>query len=146
MDALKSADDGGDLTEWLEYFLEGFLISILKVEDEIKRFSSKLSPGNDEVILNESEMRIINFLQIEGKITNRETRELFGISSQAAHNKLKKLGKNDIITRKGTGRSTYYVLNRIDERLRKKLMINQKTIDDKLFLNEYNLNKSLKNY
>jgi Fic family protein len=146
VDALKSADDSGDLTEWLEYFLEGFLISILKVEGEIKRFSNKLRHSNDDVSLKESEMRIINFLQNEGKITNRETRELFGISSQAAHNKLKKLEKNGIITRKGSGRCTYYVLSRIDERLRKKLMKNQKTVDDKLFLKEYNLNKSVKNY
>jgi Fic family protein len=146
VDALKSADDSGDLTEWLEYFLEGFLISILKVEGEIKRFSNKLRHSNDDVSLKESEMRIINFLQNEGKITNRETRELFGISSQAAHNKLKKLEKNGIITRKGSGRCTYYVLSRIDERLRKKLMKNQNTLDDKLFLKEYNLNKSVKNY
>lgn len=140
VDALKSADDSGDLKEWLEYFLEGFLISILKVEDEIKQFSKKVCNLNegDTLVLKESEMRIINFLQNEGKITNRETRKLFGISSQAAHNKLKKLEKNGIIVRKGTGRSTYYMLNRIDERLRKKLMKTQKILDDKFYLKEYN--------
>lgn len=119
VDALKSADDSDDLTKWLEYFLEGFLISILKVEDEIKG----LQHSNDDVSLKISEMRIINYLiQNEGKITNTDVRELFGISAQASHNKLKKLEKNSIITRKGSGRCTYYVLSRIDERLRKRLM------------------------
>lgn len=146
VDALKSADDSGDLTKWLEYFLEGFLVSILKVEDEIKRLSNKLGHSNDDVNLKESEMRIINFLQNEGKITNRETRELFGISSQASHNKLKKLEKNGIITRKGSGRCTYYVLSRIDERLRKRLMKNRKTVDDSFYLDTYKLDKSIKNY
>lgn len=146
VDALKSSDDSGDLTKWLEYFLEGFLVSILKVEDEIKRLSNKLGHSNDDVNLKESEMRIINFLQNEGKITNRETRELFGISSQASHNKLKKLEKNGIITRKGSGRCTYYVLSRIDERLRKRLMKNRKTVDDSFYLDTYKLDKSIKNY
>lgn len=135
VDALKTADESADLTEWLEYFLEGFLFSILKVTDEVQRFSDKLlneKDMDDKIRLTENDFRIINFLQNEGRITNKNTRELFGISPQAAHNRLKKLEKNNIIKRKGSGKCTYYVLSRINERLRKRLMKTQKTVDDKL--------------
>lgn len=135
VDALKTADESADLTKWLEYFLKGFLFSISKVSTEVKRFSDKLLQEKviDEWIqLTENDFRIINFLQNEGRINNKDMRELFGISPQAAHNRLKKLEKNKIITRKGSGRCTYYVLSRIDERLRKRLMKNQKKVDDKL--------------
>ena len=119
VDALKSADDSCDLTEWLEYFTEGFLISVLKVKNDLSRIldiSPIITDLDKQLTLNESQIKIITSIQREGKITNSETRKLLGISAQAAHSKLTKLKDLDIIQRKGSGRSTYYVLNRISSK------------------------------
>jgi Fic family protein len=127
LNALKSADDTFDLTHWLEYFTETFLLSITMVKSEVLRLLS-ISPTPNKLdkhlILKDNQIKIINYIQEFGKITNKETKVLLEISSQASHNNLKKLQKMKIITRKGSGRSTFYVLNRVNEKLRKQLMNN----------------------
>jgi Fic family protein len=125
LNALKSADDTFDLTHWLEYFTETFLLSITMVKSEVLRLLSiSPTPNNldKHLILKDNQIKIIHYLQEFGKITNKETTLLLEISSQASHNNLKKLQKMKIITRKGSGRSTFYVLNRVNEKLRKQLM------------------------
>ena len=125
LSALKSADDTFDLTHWLEYFTKSFLISAKMVKADVQRLLS-ISPSPNELdkqlILKDNQIKIINYLQEHGQITNKETTMLLEISSQASHNNLKKLQKMKIITRKGSGRSTFYVLNRVNEKLRKQLM------------------------
>jgi Fic family protein len=112
LNALKTADDRFDLTLWLEYFTTGFLKSISTVKEEIMNFPTIQQPNdrNKQLILKENQIKIINFLQEFGQITNKETKKLLKISSQASHNNLKKLQKMKIIKRKGSGRSTFYVL------------------------------------
>ena len=125
LDALKTADDTFDLTHWLEYFTESFLLSVTPVKTEVLRLLN-ISPTPNELdkqlILKDNQIKIINYIQEFGQITNKETKLLLEISSQASHNNLKKLQKMKIITRKGSGRSTFYVLNRVNEKLRKQLM------------------------
>jgi cell filamentation protein, protein adenylyltransferase len=125
VDALKSADDSFDLTHWLEYFTEGFLVSVSKVKDEVVKLLNITPPPNEidkQLILKDSQLQIINYIQEVGKITNKQAREMLGISAQATHKNLKKLQDLSIITSKGSGRSTFYTLNRVDEKLRKGLM------------------------
>ena len=127
VDALKSADDSFDLTRWLEYFTEGFLISVSKIKVEIVKLLTITPPPSEldkHLVLKDSQIKIVNYLQEVGKITNKQVREMLGISAQAAHKNLKKLQDLNIITRKGSGRSTFYTLNRVDEKLRKGLMKN----------------------
>jgi Fic family protein len=125
LNALKRADDTFDLTNWLEYFTDSFLSSINMVKKEVLRLLS-ISPSPNKLdkhlILKDNQIKIINYIQEFGQITNKETKVLLEISSQASHNNLKKLQKMKIITRKGSGRSTFYVLNRVNEKLRKQLM------------------------
>ena len=124
LNALKSADDTFDLTHWLEYFTKNFLISVTRVKADVQRLLT-ISPSPNELdkqlILKDNQIKIINYIQEFGQITNKETTILLEISSQASHNNLKKLQKMKIITRKGSGRSTFYVLNRVNEKLRKQL-------------------------
>ena len=125
VDALKSADDSFDLTHWLEYFTEGFLVSVSKVKDEVVKLLNITPPPNEidkQLILKDSQLQIINYIQEVGMITNKQAREMLGISAQATHKNLKKLQDLNIITSKGSGRSTFYTLNRVDEKLRKRLM------------------------
>ncbi|MGB7969041.1 MAG: Fic family protein [Methanobacterium sp.] len=125
LNALKTADDTFDLTHWLEYFTKNFLISVTMVKADVQRLLT-ISPSPNELdkqlILKDNQRKIINYIQEYGQITNKETAMLLEISSQASHNNLKKLQKMKIITRKGSGRSTFYVLNRVNEKLRKQLM------------------------
>lgn len=121
VDALKTADDSGDLTGWLEYFTEGFLISVSKAVNELLK---PLMIKHGDIDLTENQSKIISFIQENGKITNSETRNLLDISSQSAYKNLQKLQDLGIVTRKGSGRSTHYIFGRVDERLRKKLMKN----------------------
>jgi predicted HTH transcriptional regulator len=55
-------------------------------------------------------MVIVEKIIGDGKITNRDIRELFGISDTSAMNEISKLMDLGVIERKGKGRSTHYVL------------------------------------
>ena len=127
VDALKSADDSFDLTHWLEYFTEGFLISVSKIKVEVVKLLNITPPPTEldkHLVLKDGQIKIMNYIHEVGKITNKQVREMLGISAQAAHKNLKKLQDLNIITSKGSGRSTFYILNRVDEKLRKELMKN----------------------
>jgi len=124
LDALKTADDSDDLTEWLEYFTQGFLISISKVVNELLKPLMIKPALPEDMDLTENQSKIISFIQENGKITNSETRKLLNVSPQSAYKNLQKLQDLGILTRKGSGRSTHYTFGRVDERLRKKLMKN----------------------
>lgn len=104
--ALKSADKSQDLTEWLEYFTYGVLNSIKKVKREI----DNLPKFTHTIELNEKEIAILNFINENKEITNRDVSELFNVSSQSAYNYLKSLKDKKIIKSIGSGRSIKYVL------------------------------------
>lgn len=53
---------------------------------------------------------IVEFINRNERITNRDVREMFKISSQAAHKELIKLVKLDVIEPIGRGRSLSYHL------------------------------------
>ena len=95
LNALKTADDKFDLTLWLEYFTTGFFNSISNVKEEIINIPTTQDPNNlnKQFILKENQIKIINFVQEFGQITNKETKKLLKISSQASHNNLKNYKK-----------------------------------------------------
>jgi len=55
-------------------------------------------------------MKIVERMVEKGKISNREIREMFDISSQASHKEINKLVKLRVVKRKGKGRGIYYEL------------------------------------
>jgi Fic family protein len=108
--ALNSVDKKTrDLTEWLEYFLEGFLISISRVKDQILLFSPEVSP-QEQIKLSKKQIRIIEYIHLNGQISNLEVKKLFNISRQGAYKDLRRLMDLNLIEKKGGSRSTYYVL------------------------------------
>lgn len=102
-----------DLTKWLEYFTDGVLVSITKVKEKVLTLSlekhKKESKG--QVSLTERQMKIINLLQQNGKITAGDTAKMFKITRQAALKELSKLVKLGIINLEGKGRGAYYALD-----------------------------------
>lgn len=110
--ALKSAQESnGDLTQWLEYFSSGVAFSVSEVKEAVLKLGPKKKTGTKEQIaLTPKQMKVIEYINVHGKVTNRDLQELFKISAQAVHKELIKLVKLKIIKAKGQGRSLYYIL------------------------------------
>ena len=111
--ALQSVkQDTLDLTNWLEYFVEGVSVSTEAVKERVIRLSSerlRRSKGG-QIALTERQIRIVEFINQRGKITNRDMRNLFSVSSQAAHKEIKKLLKLGVVKPVGRSRGLYYEL------------------------------------
>lgn len=101
-----------DLTGWLEYFTEGVTLSVAKVKERILRLSSERlrRDKKGQIALTERQMRLVERIIDQGRITNREIREMFHISNRAAMDEISKLLKLNVIKSVGKGRSVHYVL------------------------------------
>lgn len=111
--ALQSVDQGTlDLTGWLEYFIEGVKVSIEAVKERVIRLSSERlrRTKRGQIALTERQMRIVEFINLNGRITNRDAREMFKISDRATLKELRKLVDLKVIKPRGKGRSLGYVL------------------------------------
>jgi len=111
--ALQSVDQKtGDLTTWLEYFVEGVSVSIEVVKERVTRLSSERlrKAERGQIALTERQMMIVEFINLHGNITNRNVREMFKISDRAALKEIRKLVDLKVIKSEGKGRSLQYIL------------------------------------
>jgi Fic family protein len=107
-DALNSVDQKTqDLTEWLLYFLEGFLTSIEEIKNRIILFPTN---PKKRIKLSAKNLKILEYIHLNGSITNSEVQRLLNISRQGAYKDLRNLMDKGIIEKKGGSRSTYYVV------------------------------------
>lgn len=105
-----SSRDIADLTNWLEYFTEGFLAEVGVVKDQV---TTLLTIKNTEItrnFLNKEELQIIDFLVTLGQITSSDVVDILQIPKRTAQDKLKKLEEINIIKKMGGGPSTYYII------------------------------------
>jgi len=112
--ALQGVDQKNfDLSSWLEYFVTGVSVSIASVKERVMRLSSERlrRTKKGQIALTERQMRIVEFINQNGKITNKDVRSIFRISPQAAHKEITKLVKLDVIKPIGKGRSLSYQLS-----------------------------------
>ena len=111
--ALQSVDQNTlDITNWLEYFAEGVNVSIQAVKERVIKLSSERlrKTKRGQIALTERQMKIVEFINQNSKITNKDIRNIFKISPQAAHKEIKKLLKLEVVKPVGKGRGLYYVL------------------------------------
>ncbi len=111
--ALKTAQTNkGDLNRWLEYFTEGVLYSINKVKDFIAKMglSSKIEEG-ERIELTQKQIKILERIKEKGKVSNRDLREMFGITRQAILKEISKLIEAKLVELVGKGRSAYYKIS-----------------------------------
>jgi Fic family protein len=107
--ALKSVDKNTlDTTQWIEYFTDGVLISINGVKKKILSLSIKKS--GPQIALTERQMKIVEYIVKNGRITNRDLRSMFKISDEGARKEINKLVDLGVIKSEGKGRGLYYVL------------------------------------
>ncbi len=111
--ALQSVNEKTlDLTNWLEYFVEGVKVSAAAVKERVIRLSSERLRKTErgQIALTERQMQIMEHIIEKGSITNRDAREMFGISDRAALKEIRKLVDLEVIKPEGKGRSLSYIL------------------------------------
>ena len=110
--ALKTAQvNNGDITQWLEYFTTGVAYSVNEVKEAVLKVGSKKKNGQRvQVALTPKQMRIVEYINMNGKVTNKDLRGLFKISAQAVHKELAKLVELKVIKPVGEGRALHYIL------------------------------------
>lgn len=107
--------NGGDLTEWLEYFTEGLAIELNKIKERITKISvdGKLRErlGGKPVLLSERQLRIIEYIQSTGFLANSGFKQLFPmVSEDTVLNELKALIKLGLIKKQGSTKAAKYVM------------------------------------
>jgi Fic family protein len=109
--ALRTAE-GGDLTEWLDYFTDGVAVSVDAVREKVMRLGSgKLRKDKSgQIALTERQMAIIERTQRDGRITVGEVAEMYGITRQAALKEMSKLASMGVVKLAGKGRGAHYVI------------------------------------
>jgi Fic family protein len=109
--ALKTAQvSNGDITLWLEYFTDGILYSVEEAKDAVLKVGSKRKTGQAQIALTPKQMQIVEFINTNGKVTNKDLQGLFKVSAQAVHKELVKLVELKVIKPAGEGRALYYIL------------------------------------
>ena len=111
--ALQSVDQKTlDLTNWLDYFVEGVKVSLASVKERVIRLSSERlrRTKKGQIALTERQMKIVEFINQNGHITNQVVRDMFKISDRAALKEIRKLVDLKVIKPEGKGRSLSYVL------------------------------------
>ena len=112
-EALKSVNQKTlDLTMWLEYFCEGVAVSIDAVKKKILTLTGGRRKNKEakQITLDFKQIKTVEFLQKERKITNRQIRNLLKVSNKTAYKLSQNLVEKEVIKKVGKGRSIYYVL------------------------------------
>lgn len=110
--ALKTVQqNNGDITLWLEYFTRGVAYSVNEAKEAVLKIGSKKKNGQKtQIALTPRQMKIVEYININGKVTNKDLQGLFNISAQAVHKELSKLVELEVIKAIGKGRALHYVL------------------------------------
>lgn len=108
--------DGGErnLTPWLEYFIEGVAVELNKVKERIKKISldSKMKDQlGQQIELNERQMMIMEFLNRNKTLQNKDFRKIFpDFSDDTVLRELKFLRSKGLIKKVGGTKKAAYVL------------------------------------
>jgi Fic family protein len=115
-DALQSVGrQQGNLTLWIEYFVEGLAIELTRIKEKVKSISTDLkikkSLGGQQMSLSERQIKIIEYIQENGFLQNKAFFELFPmISEDTVLRELKDLSKKGIVQKEGTTKGVRYFL------------------------------------
>lgn len=101
-----------DLTHWLEYFIEGVAISIDAVRERVARLSVERirTKKKGQIALTERQMRIVESINKNGKVSVADMTGMFKISRQAVLKEIGKMVEMEIVKREGRARASYYVM------------------------------------
>lgn len=102
--------EGAELTDWLEYFMAGFLVEARKVAKKIQSLGlGKLDDKVETVFLDNDEIKIMDYLATIHKFRSDDIMKLLRVAKRTAQLKLKGLVDKGVIKSEGKGPATYYV-------------------------------------
>lgn len=107
-DKIKSAKDSHNLSDFIEYYVQAVSLQ----SEKALEIAGKISGDRkiDSVDLSSRDRKIISMFEVPNvRITNRDIQKEFGISQITASRNLSRLATLSLITRKGKGRSIYYI-------------------------------------
>lgn len=105
-DKLHTAD-GGDKTEWLEYYSDGVKYSLLGALDKVKNASQTLSVKDRPT---SKEAQVLEIFRQQPEMTSTDLAQSLKVSRQQAHNLLSSLVNKGFLERQGTTKSSFYRL------------------------------------
>lgn len=112
--ALQSVDPQKiEITQWLEYFVEGVAIQMSKIKDKVATFSRDriLKEKKGQLFLNERQWKLLEYVKERGSVSLQEYLSFEGkISERTARNDFKFLVDGKIIKKVGEGPATRYEL------------------------------------
>ncbi len=94
-----------DFTPWLEYFTEGIIDELLRVQKLFPELA--ISP---ETMLESHHLKILAFIKEKGFVTARDYAKLVDRAKATRALDFNKLIEIGLISRKGKGKGTYYIL------------------------------------
>ncbi len=94
-----------DFTTWLEYFTEGIIDELLRVQKNLPEVGA-----NPETNLQPYHLKILDFIKENGFIADRDYAKLANRAKATRALDFKKLIVLGLISRKGKGKATYYVV------------------------------------
>ncbi len=111
-DSLHSAD-GGDETNWLEYFLEGIATSLqgaIGRIGELKKTKFEEITGEKRVLVTPREEEVIQILLEKKAIKSSDIEKAFSVTRQQAHALLSSLVGKGLVEKFGKTKTSYYKL------------------------------------
>lgn len=115
-EALKSVGkNNGDLTAWLEYYVEGMAIELAKIRDKVERISIdgklKQKLGGSPLLLSDRQLKIIEYIQSAGYLQNNAFKQLFPmVSEDTVLNEIKSLIESKLVKKVGKTKAARYVM------------------------------------
>jgi Fic family protein len=117
--ALATADERRDLTEWLEYFVQGIAVEMVRLEQRIaalEQIVHRVTASETTVMgLNPRQIRSLEFLLHEPRLTTELYTQWNRASRATAQRDLADLVARGLLRQHGLGRGTYYALPSADE-------------------------------
>ena len=118
-EALATADQSGDLTEWLEYFVQGIAVEMVRLEQRISALEQivrQVAGAEASALdLNLRQIRALEFLLRETRLTTALYGQWNRVSRATAQRDLADLVSRRLLQQRGVGRGTYYILPDRDE-------------------------------
>ncbi len=103
-----------DLTPWLEYFVEGVAIELNHVKERVQRISVDARVKDrlgEQLMLNERQMMIMEYLHRHKEMTNKDFRKIFpDFSDDTVLREIKFLRKKNLVKKQGGTKNAVYVL------------------------------------
>lgn len=102
-----------NLTLWLEYFCEGLAEELVRVRERVQKLSldSRLKGRTGQITLSERQMKLVEYIETYGSVSNRQWRSLLrDYSDDTILRDLKDLQKKRLIKKKGSTKGAVYIL------------------------------------